>query len=139
MKIRKTLIFLATSLFSFLAIVSVTYSADFQGIVTCGNAGQAPCNFNDAMAFLNNGINWIIRASFWIAVITITWAGARILLQPDNSGERTAAKTMFVKTMKGFFFLLCGFLIVKLIVSGLGVNIAEQEDGGTGIFRWLKF
>ena len=131
---NKTLLSISASVLSFFALTGVSYAA----IVNCGNTVVGgvtkACSFNDAVNLINNGIKLIIGYSAVIATITFTIAGARILLKPDNSGEREAAKEMFWKTVKGFFFLFCGFLIVKLIVQGLGVN-----ETGTGIFRWLKF
>jgi hypothetical protein len=131
---NKTLLSVTVSVLSFFALTGVSYAA----IVTCGNTVTGgvtrACNFNDFINFINNGIKLIIGYSAVIATITFTIAGARILLKPDNSGEREAAKEMFWKTVKGFFFLFCGFLIVKLIVQGLGVN-----ETATGIFKWLKF
>lgn len=127
---KKVLPVISASILSFVVLTSVSYGA----IIECGNYGQSACTFNDAVKFVNNTVSLIINWSAYIAVITITIAGARILLHPDNSGERTKAKEMFMKTVYGFFFFFCSFLIVKLIVTGLGVN-----ESGTNIFRFLKF
>lgn len=119
-------------LFSFL-FVSYAFAAGFDGIVTCGRGGDTPCTFDDALKFINRTIDMIGIFSLIIATITFTLAGVRILLKPDNSSEREKAKEMFKKTMIGIFFLLAGFVIVKMIVGGLGV------ERSVDIFRWIKF
>lgn len=129
---KKVLPVILSSIISFIVLTSVSYG---DGIVNCGNYDQPKCNFDYAVQFVNNIVNLIIKWSAWIATVTITIAGARILLHPDNSGERTKAKEMFMKTVYGFFFFFCSFLIVKLIVIGLGTT----DESKKVIFHFLKF
>jgi len=134
---RKTFAYIITSLLSFFVLVSVSHGAIFDGgIITCGRGTSTPCTFDDALKFANDVIKAIGVIAVTVATITFTIAGWNILTHPDNPGERTKAKEMFYKTLIGIFFLLCAFIIVKLIVNGLGV---KSPEGSEGVFRWLKF
>lgn len=135
---KKISAYIISTFLSFFVLFSISHAAVFDGIVTCGRGTSAPCDYNDVINLFNNIIKYIAVAAGIIATITFTVAGWNILTHPDNPGERQKAKDMFRKTIIGIFFLLCGFLIVKLIVGAL-VKPELTTTGDNSIFRWLNF
>lgn len=131
---KKYLIFIFASFLISLAFSGIVFaestSTPFQ-IVKCGNTGQDPCNFDDFIAFVNDIIDMVGKGIAVIATITLVVIGSRILLNPESTSERENAKEMFRKTVYGIFFFLCGYLIVDLIIKGLG-----GESGK--LLEWFK-
>lgn len=115
-----TKIFAVTVSTFIMLFVLQTFAAG--GIVQCGNTASDPCTFNDVIEFINRIINWIGIASVIIATITFTMVGAKILMNPGNSSALGEAKKAAQSTFIGLFFLLCGWLIVDLILKGLGAK-----------------
>jgi uncharacterized membrane protein len=97
-------------------------SSSFWPLLQCGNAGQPECDLTEAVITINRVINWFISISISVMAITFSVAGARILLHPDQAGEREKAKEMFRKTIIGMFIVLCAWLIIHKAVSVLVSN-----------------
>jgi heme O synthase-like polyprenyltransferase len=89
------------------------------GIIGCDGSPECPCDFDAFVSMIDNFIKWVIGISATIATVTFAIAGGRILLNPNNSGERERALAMFKKSVYGLFFLLCAWVIVYAIVKGL--------------------
>jgi hypothetical protein len=92
------------------------------GLVPCDGSSLYPCDFKAFVGMINGFIQWIIGISATIATITFAVAGIRILLHPDNPGERGAAIDMFKKSVIGLVVLLCAWVIVHFIIVELTQN-----------------
>lgn len=101
----------------------VSFAAiDYWPIVQCDGSTDKPCNFEAFIEMITRIINIFITFAVTIATITFAWAGARILLHPDSSGERDAAKEMFRKSIYGIVFLLGSWVIVYVIMKELATG-----------------
>ena len=89
--------------------------------------------FKAFSTMINDIINWFITISVSIAAITFAIAGGRMLMNPENSGEREKAKEMFKKTVIGMLIVLGAWLIVHTIVTTL---VATNDP--TNALRFLK-
>ncbi|OHA19346.1 MAG: hypothetical protein A3C08_01510 [Candidatus Taylorbacteria bacterium RIFCSPHIGHO2_02_FULL_47_18] len=90
-------------------------------IVPCGNPGQEPCGFNHFLIGINNVINFLIMIGGSIAAIVFAWAGILILTAGANESQVTKAKGMFWAVLKGFALMLAAWILVKMVLVGLGV------------------
>lgn len=70
----------------------------------------------------NNILNWFISISVSVATITAIYAGANILLHPENPDEIKKGKEMLKKTVIGMLIILAAWLVVHTIVSALVSN-----------------
>jgi len=86
-----------------------------QGLVPC----QDNCTFQDLFKLFNNIVNGFLTIAVSIAAITFAIAGGRILLNPENSGEREKAKEMFKKSIYGLIIIMVAWLAVRAVVSFL--------------------
>ena len=88
-------------------------------IIQCGSAGQPCCDFKEAVILFNRLVSWFIAMATTIATITFVLAGAKMIMNPENPGERQAAIDMFKKTVYGLIIILIAWLLVHTIVSAL--------------------
>jgi len=95
------------------------------------DAEIAANGFGAFAGMINTIINWFIGISVTVAAITFSIAGARMLLNPNNPGERQKALEMFKKTVIGMLIVLGAWLIVHTIVAAL-------VNSNTGALRFLK-
>lgn len=89
------------------------------GLVPCDGPD---CDFNSLLEGVNKIINWMIVVAGLVAAGGFSYIGFIFITQGGNSGKRAEAKGIAWKIAVGFFFLLGGWLVVKLIVFGLGGN-----------------
>jgi len=122
---KNTYHIIALSIFTLLPLVS--FSA---GIIP-SDAEIAANGFGAFAGMINMVINTFLQLSVVIATITFAYAGANMLLHPDNPGEREKAKDMFKKTVLGLIIVLVAWLVVNTIVSTL-------VNPGSGALRFLK-
>ena len=98
----------------------VIYAQNTQGgIVPCSGSD---CTFDSLIKLVNNVIDLFLTVAVSLAAITFAIAGGRMLLHPNNPGERGKAKDMFKKTIIGILIVLCAWLVVHTIVSELASN-----------------
>lgn len=108
----------ASIIFLFLSLFLLS-SASFviaEGLVPCDGA-SVPCDFDQLGNLVDNIINWILAIATTIAAISFTYAGAMMVLHPDNPGEKEAAKDIFKKTVIGLALVLISWVIVTTIVK----------------------
>jgi hypothetical protein len=94
---------------------NVTCNPTLVGTSTIAN----PCDFNALVRMVNFVINWFVGISISVAAITFAVAGGKMLLHPDQEGEREAAKEMFKKTIIGMLIVLGAWLVVHTVVGAL--------------------
>jgi amino acid transporter len=103
-------------------------STEGNGLVPCGNAGQAECDFGGFMSLIYNITRFVLfDLAIPIAAIMFTYAGFSLVTAGGAEGK-TKAKNIFTSTVIGLACSAAAFLIVKLILVTLGF------DGG-----WIGF
>ena len=104
----------------------VTFAAD-SGLIFC-NVGdpdpitgkfQNACTFNSLIELVDRIIDFVVKIATLFAAIGLIRAG--FLLITDQGSEKNVqkAKDLVVSIAKGFFFILCAWIIVNTIVSAL--------------------
>lgn len=106
-------------LFAFSAPVA-TFAA---GLVPCGGPSDSHmCNFNDIVTLFNIVINFfVIKMLMPIAIVLFVWVGITYMTSGSAAGTKMA-KERFMALAKGVLFILGAWLIVKVVMVGLGYN-----------------
>jgi hypothetical protein len=87
------------------------------------------CNFEDLVQAVLHVVNWGTGIALSFSVVVIAYAGANYMMSGDNPKKRSDANRMLQKVVIGIFFILCAWLVVKLITSALGVNTGISTLG----------
>jgi len=90
-----------------------------RGLVCC----EGPdCDF-DAMLFnLTYIIKKVLELAFVFIAVMFAYAGFKYMTSHGDTGEISAAHSMFQKAVIGMIITLCSFLIIELITSSLGLD-----------------
>lgn len=124
--------------FVFLFLVVAPLFAHAAPIVPCGaddfnndgmikdlpGARVEECHFDDFIVGINNIINFLIVIGGSVAAIVFAIAGFMILTAGANESQVTKAKGMFMQVVWGFVWMLSAWLVVKMVLVGLGVTDA---------------
>jgi hypothetical protein len=100
----------------------VTYEAVCTSgrFVTCDGTDKCPCSFGSLMQLIDNVLNFLTNyIAIPLAIVTFMYAGFLFMTSAVNPGQRSQAKTMMVKVVKGFVVLLAANLIVKTVLGVL--------------------
>ena len=93
----------------------------------CGDGATAGnCTFEDAVAAVKRVTNYGAVIALGFSVVVIAYAGALYMVSEGNPGKLKEATEMFRKVAIGILFILAAWLIVSLILNGLGVNSTVQ-------------
>jgi hypothetical protein len=86
------------------------------------------CNFQMLMVLFNNVISFLLfTIATPFAAIVFAYAGWLYLRSGDNPGNKTKAKSMFFKMLIGYIVALGAYLIVKVIMEGLGFDASNFD------------
>lgn len=91
-------------------------------LVPCGNKGQPACNFYMLIKLVQNIINFLVYMAAPVAAVAFAWAGVLYLTAAGDEKKIGQAHTIFTDVLIGLGIVLSAWLIVKLIVTGLGVK-----------------
>lgn len=80
-----------------------------------------PCDFHHFIIGINNIINFLIMIGGSIAAIVFAIAGFMILTAGGNESKMEKGRGMFMQVVWGFIWMLSAWLIVKMVLVGLGV------------------
>ena len=121
----KKLFALCTS-FLILTIIYVPVITHAQGnLIPCDGED---CSFEKLMVLFNNVINFMLfTLATPFAAIVFAYAGWLYMRSGDNPSNKTKAKSMFFKMLIGYGVALGAYLIVKVIMQGLGFD-ADNFD-----------
>ena len=113
-------------LFSFPVFSNAQESAPNTGITyECKNGDvYGNCTFADLVAATKKITDFGAGFALMFSVVVIVVAGARYMIYADNAGKRADASKMLWSVAKGIILILAAWLIVTLILSGLGVSDA---------------
>lgn len=107
---------LSTSLATLLIFLPLFVSA--AGLVPCGGGGVEPaCDFNQLMIMVNNIISFLLfNIAIPLAALGFMISGALLVFNQNKSGALSEAKGRMWDILVGFFWILSGFLLVKVIL-----------------------
>lgn len=89
-------------------------------IVCDGALGTSdPCGFDDLIELANVVINNLTVIAILGASIAFIWVGFQLLTSQGDAGAMKKAKDAGVNVLKGLFFVLAAWVIVKTITSVL--------------------
>lgn len=80
------------------------------------------CNFDDLITLIDNLLDVFIWLTIPISTILFALIGWTFIVESDKASARSEAKRKLMTLMKGVFLVLGSWLIVKVILSGLGAN-----------------
>ena len=100
------------------------------GWVTLIRCGVAPgqgvnpeyvhdCHFEDLIELIKNGVQDLILLSTLIVVVASVFIGFKLLTSGGNESAYTESKTMAWKVVKGYVWILAGWVIVYTITSAV--------------------
>lgn len=95
-------------------------------LVPCGDGDPRECNWSKLIELANRILSFLIAIGTLILAVVISWAGIQLMLSRKNPGKRTEARKMVTDAVIGLSIMLLAFLIVKLILNGLGAVIRPQ-------------
>ncbi|MDP3661453.1 MAG: hypothetical protein Q8R17_01195 [bacterium] len=124
----------ASTSFMFLFLIMIPIFAHAAPIVPCGTETQKvtdatgthevisnPCEFRHFIIGINNVINFLIMIGGSIAAIVFAIAGFLVLTAGPDESKVTRAKGMFWAVLQGFAWMLGAWILVKMVLVGLGV------------------
>lgn len=113
------------SLTIILAVIAPTIIHAQGNLIPCDGED---CNFTQLMILFNNVINFLLfTIATPFAAIVFAYAGWLYLRAGDNPGNKGKAKAMFVKMLVGYVVALGAYLIVKVIMQGLGFDATNFD------------
>lgn len=93
-----------------------------QCLIPCGGGGagtgESECTFQDFLQLFANLVFYMVLISVPIAAIMFAYAGFKIMTSQGGAGL-SQGKTMMVKVLIGFVFILAAWIIVSTIVNAL--------------------
>lgn len=98
-----------------------------QLVYECNSGAPGECTFDDLITAVKRLTDWGTVFAIGFSVIVIAWAGIRYILSGGNPGERTKATNMLLSVVKGIVIIIAAWGIVRLILTGLGVNLAGVD------------
>jgi hypothetical protein len=89
---------------------------------TIGGKPGNTCGWGDLEFYIGKAMLLLIGVGILVSTLAIAWAGFRLIYSQGNSAELDKAKKQLWAIIVGFFFMLAAFLIVKFILTSLGVS-----------------
>lgn len=91
-------------------------------IVPCNGTSQSPCDFTALLQLASNIIDFIIYISVSASAIMFAYAGWLYITAQGQPGKISSAHSIFKNVGLGLVFVLGAWLIVKAVLSGLGLG-----------------
>lgn len=90
-------------------------------LIVCDGALKTadPCDFSDLIELANVVINNLTVIAVLAATVAFIWVGFQLLTSQGDVGAMTNAKKVGGNVIKGLFFVLAAWVIVKTITSVL--------------------
>jgi uncharacterized membrane protein len=83
--------------------------------------GFADCDFQKFMDLIGKVFKWLVWISVPLATLGIGIGGLHLIFGGASEGERARGKTIIWDSIIGFVIVVAAWLIVRTILSGLGV------------------
>lgn len=102
-------------------------ASDAGGLVPCGSADSPDaaddCDFNYFIELVQRVMNFLLFVvAVPFAAISFAWAGWLYLSAAGNEGKVKEAHQIFASVVLGLCLALAAWLIVRAIITGLGVS-----------------
>lgn len=91
------------------------------------NPTPGGCHFDDIIILIDNLLDAFIWVTIPVATILFAYIGWILITESDKSSARSDAKNKIIALGKGMFLVLAAWLIVKVIVGGLGIKSGFNE------------
>ena len=105
------------------ALPLLTFAAILpERLISCNGTKESPCDFKALIQLVQNIINFLVYMSAPVAAVAFAWAGVLYLTAAGDETKIGKAHTIFTDVLIGLGIVLSAWLIVKLIVTGLGVK-----------------
>ncbi len=123
-------------------MVSVPLQTHAEGLVPCGGylhdaegkliSEEPVCTFGYVILLAQNIIEFLIfKLAAPLAALVIAWAGFLYLTSASSPAQREKAKKILKNVVIGFILALAAWLIVKTLLSSLGVESDYLADPPT--------
>lgn len=96
--------------------------ASAAGLVNCDPSTGVDCTISSLFTAISNGIDWIIVMAGPIAALAAAWAGVKYLTAGGDMAKIKDAHKIFWSVIVGFVIILSAWLVVKFILTQLGVD-----------------
>ncbi|MBU1557797.1 hypothetical protein KKC45_02440 [Patescibacteria group bacterium] len=77
------------------------------------------CHFTDLITLIDNLLYVFIWIAIPVSTLLFAWIGWTLIVS-DKASAKSEARRKLTTLLRGLFFVLAPWIIVKLIVSGLG-------------------
>ncbi len=99
------------------------------GIIPCSGVNTAgtrtTCKFEHLIKLINNVINFLMFAlAPGIAALMMLYGGVTLLTSGGSPEKMGEAKSMFVKAFTGLVIAFAAWIIVKMVMIGMGYNVS---------------
>ncbi len=106
-----------------IALPLLTFAAILpERLISCDGTKESPCDFKALIRLVQNIINFLVYMSAPVAAVAFAWAGVLYLTAAGDEKRIGQAHAIFTDVLIGIGIVLSAWLIVKLIVTGLGVK-----------------
>jgi hypothetical protein len=90
---------------------------------------ENPCGFDAFLAMINRLIDFItVELAAPLFAVIFTYAGFMYLLAGAKPDKKTLAKKIIFNSLKGFGLVLSSWIIVKTILTAVGLNFELFES-----------
>jgi hypothetical protein len=124
--------------FGFAQVAFAQDSGSAGGLVPCGSdvpgsPANHECGFTDLIVLLQNVIGFVLfYLTIPIATMIILWSGVQLLIPGEKQAAALQdAKRRLWKVIVGIFFMLAAWLMVKFLLTTLGVSVYDDASQGT--------
>ena len=122
-----TLALLAFPVFVYSAESAATKAKETCITYECGDDKTAGnCDFKDLVKGTTKVVNFGTILALQFSVVVIAVAGFNLMISGDNPNKRKEARDMLWKVVQGIVIIIAAWLVVTLILNGLGVNSIVQ-------------
>jgi len=105
-----------------------------KGLVPCGGPDEDPCTVCHLLVLIQNIIDFIMKAAFYICIVLIIYGGFRWFLSFGKEENIAAGQKIIFNAIAGLVIVLAAWLIVHTILWLLNPQIPGVDLKST----WFK-
>jgi hypothetical protein len=113
-------LFILSAVMAGLFLVSTPRVEAQSNLIVCesrDNPGQ--CGFNDLMQLARNLVTFLVIISTFLATAVFIFGGIKLLTSAGNENAMKETKTMLMKVLIGYIWILVAWVLVYTIMSVL--------------------
>lgn len=133
-KANKSIAIVFAMIVAFSAIAPVAQAFDITTVwnggelVPCGKTDPNDCNWEKLIQLANNIVNFLVWISAFLVIFAFCYAGFLYITAFGEMSKIEQAHGIFKSAITGFFFVLCGWLIIATILRVL----VMRDDANIG-------